>query len=103
MVLLPSIYPNVAKAYAANNDMEKAYRYLDSANIAKDSVAKRRNNLFTSDVEHKIEIEKHFAYIKGKEADMEQQTLFKNALFAVLALLLLLLFFVFRNLSNQKK
>ncbi len=100
------VYPNVARAYAANGDMNKAYRYLDSATRAKEIVDKEKNMVFVSGVQHKIDVEKHMAEIQAKEVELKHQKDFRNSVLAAAAVLLLFttVFFIQRNrIRNEKK
>ncbi len=101
--IISRIYPNVAKAYAANGNIALAYRYLDSANFAKEAEEKSKSAILLSGVQHKIDIEKHISELQKKEAELKHQKLYRNSLLVGFAMLLLLVFFVLKNLSNQKK
>jgi signal transduction histidine kinase len=72
------IFPNVAKAYAANGNFKKAFLYLDSAYIAKYNYESDRNAVFFSGVQHKIDLEKHKAEIRISEDEIKQQKLLRN-------------------------
>ncbi len=99
------IYPNVAKAYAANGFLDSAYSYSDSTNSAKDSLEKHRNTIFLSGVQHKIDVEKHNAELLKKEAEVKQQKLYRNSLFGGLAVVLLFagVFLIQRNKIKKGK
>lgn len=100
------IYPNVARAYAANGDKVKAYNYLDTATRAKEIVEKEKNMVFVSGVQHKIDVEKHMAELQAKEVEVRQQKKFRNSLLGGSAVLLLFsaVFFIQRNrIRNEKK
>ncbi len=101
--VISRVYPNVAAAYAANGNWTLAYAYLDSAVDAKEIVDKEKNLVFLSGVHHKIDMEKHVAELQNKEAELKHQKIYRNSLLLGLAMLLLLVFFILKNLSNQKK
>ncbi|MBI3260294.1 MAG: hypothetical protein HYZ54_12620 [Ignavibacteriae bacterium] len=65
--IVSRIYPNVAKAYAANGNISLAYAYSDSTNNAKEALEKERNIVFLSGVQHKIDFEKHNAELQKKK------------------------------------
>ena len=97
-----NIYPALAKAYEANGNMTLAYAYLDTASVAKDSLARQRNILYLSGAQHKMEASRHMAEMQKKEAELGKQKLIRNFYIAGLVLVLALLFFVYRNYSNQR-
>lgn len=99
------IYPNVAKAFAANGYLDLAYSYSDSTNRAKDSLEKGRNIIFLSGLQHKIDYEKHSAELQKKEAEVKQQKLYRNSLFGGFAIVLLFagVFLMQRNKIKKGK
>lgn len=97
-----TIFPALARAYAASGNMALAYAFLDSGGVAKDSIAQRRNLLTLAGAKHKIEAAKHLAELEEKEAELSQQKIIRNAYIAGLVLVISLLFFVYRNFTNQR-
>jgi preprotein translocase subunit YajC len=102
-LIVKTIYPAIAKAYAANGNMAAAYAFLDSGSVAKDSITQQRNILYLSGVQHKIEAAKHLAEMQKKESELRRQKFIRNVYIIGLALVIMLLFFVYRNYSNQRK
>ncbi len=99
------IYPNVAKAYAANGNTSMAYAYSDSAYNAKDSLEKERNSIFVTGVQHKIDIEKHKAELLKNEAELRQQKIYRNTFIIGFAIVMLFSigFFVQKNKIGKAK
>lgn len=100
------VYPYIAKAYAANGQMDLAYALLDSARIARDSVAEDRNLLHLAGAQHKAEMQRHFLEIEKKESRLKVQTTVRNALiagFGIVALLSVVLVRQKRRISKEKK
>jgi class 3 adenylate cyclase len=99
------IYPNVANAYAANGNMDLAYLYADLTLKAKDSLAKERNMLFVSGVQHKIDVEKHNSELQKKELEVKQQKLYRNSFLGGFTVMLLfaVVFFAQRNKIKKGK
>lgn len=100
--ILSNMYPLIAKTYAANGIMDKAYMYLDSGFVAKDSLNARRNMLYITGAQHKMDTQKHMAELQVKEAQIKKQEIVRNSFIAGFILVMLLLFFVFRNYNNQR-
>ena len=90
------IYPALAKAYAANGIMDKAYSFLDSAAIAND-VAKRTNILVLAGAQHNIEADRHLAEKQKFEHERNMHALTRDILIAGILLIGLLAGLVFRQ------
>lgn len=97
------IYPNVAKAYAANGNIPLAYAYSDSTINVKDSLEKERNIVFLSGVQHKIDFEKHNSELQKKEAEVKQQKLYRNSVFGGFAIVLLFALIVFKQRNKIRR
>lgn len=97
------IFPNVARAYAANGNHIAAFKYMDSAIIAKEAYDKEKNSLFLLGVQHKIDIEKHNAAIKDNEKEINNQKNLRNILvFGIIVLLLLSLMLYLQQIKIRK-
>lgn len=83
------IFPNVAKAYAANGKFDLAYAYQDTAYMAKDAYEKARNSIILAGVQLKIELEKHKSEIRQNEDEVANQKLYRN--FFIIAFFLILI------------
>ncbi|MBK9248489.1 MAG: GHKL domain-containing protein [Ignavibacteria bacterium] len=94
------IYPNVAKAYAANGNMALAYSYSNLAYIANEAWQKERNAIILSGVQHKVDMEKHRAVIQKSEDEVSHQ---KFLLYSVAIGLLIVLIALGMFLSQQGK
>jgi hypothetical protein len=86
-VIQKSIFPALAGAYAANGKMELAYHYLDSATVAKDSIAKSVNQLLLAGAQNIIDADKHLAEVQKYEHEQKIHVLIRNGL--IIGILLL--------------
>lgn len=86
--LISRVFPAIAKAYAANGNMEKAYAYYDSAYAINDIFQRERNAIILSSVQHKVDVEKHYAEIQKKEDEAKRQKLLQNSLIAGLIIVM---------------
>lgn len=94
------IYPNVAKAYAANGNMALAYSYSNLAYIANEAWQKERNAIILSGVQHKVDLEKHRAAIQKTQDEVSHQ---KFLLYSFAIGLLIVLIALGMFLSQQGK
>ena len=104
--LISRIYPNVAKAYAADGNMNLAYRFIDTSITANKLLEKERNMIYVSGVQHKIDVEKHRAELLKTEAEINHQKLFRNSFIAGFAIVLLFsigFFYQKNRISKEKK
>lgn len=99
LAFITRIYPNVAKAYAANGNYEMAFAYLDTAYQVKDAFESERNAVFVSGVQHKIDVEKHKAEMQKTEEEIKQQNIIRNSIIAVFLIVL----FAFLSFYFQQK
>lgn len=99
------VFPIVAKIYAEHGMTREAYLYLDSANIAKDTLTKQKNLLYLMGARNKFEAGKHLDELKQKESEVNKQKLIRNMLIAGLIFLLFfaVVFFVQRNYIKKEK
>lgn len=97
------IFPNVARAYAANGKYTEAFNYMDSALIAKEAYDKEKNSLLLKGVQHKIDIEKHNAAIKENENEIKNQKYFRNILVIGIIVLILLAILFYLQQSKIRK
>lgn len=88
-IAISRIYPNVAKAYAANGQYQIAYAYLDTSYHVKDAIELERNAVFVSGVQHKIDVEKHKAEMQKTQEEIKQQNIIRNAMIVVFLILLI--------------
>jgi signal transduction histidine kinase len=101
--LTTRIYPNIAKAYAANGNMALAYAFYDSAYTANIAWQKERNAIIVSGVQHKIDVEKHQSEIQKSTDEIKHQKLFRNSLlggFLIMLVSLVIFFYQQRKLRN---
>ena len=77
--------------------MDKAYIYLDSAAIAKDTMAKRTNVLILAGAQHNIEADRHLAEIQKFEHDQNMHALTRDILIAGIVLVGILAGLIFRQ------
>lgn len=97
------IFPNVAKAFAANGNYNKAYKYLDSAFIAKTNYENERNAVFFSGFQHKIDVERHKTEIKKNEDEIKNQKFLRNLMvIGFLILFLISIVFYFQQRKFRK-
>jgi len=78
--LLQDIYPRLAKAYAANGDLEMAYKFMDSTTIVTDSIVNQKNMLRLSRVVQKQEREKFELEAQKLDDEKKMQSLTRNSL-----------------------
>jgi len=88
--IVKNIYPSIAKAYALNGMMGQAYRFLDSAARASDSLTKERNGLILAGVQQKLDVEKHIAELQEKEKELVTQKRLRNTFLTGFAIVLVL-------------
>lgn len=99
------LFPKFAKILAANNQIEEAYRFLDTAIVAIDSAQKETNLMMIAGVQEKIELEKQQAELFQKENEIENQKKFRNVLIALFVLTLAFSLIVYkqRNYINTER
>ena len=100
-------YRNIASAYEGLKDYKNAYEYESKFKSLTDSIFNEQNSKNINDLKSNFLLQKKDIEQKGKDAVAEQEIKRqKTLLYASLggvALLILLVFFVFRNLNIQKK
>jgi class 3 adenylate cyclase/Tfp pilus assembly protein PilF len=97
--IVSRIYIALGRAYAINGMQDSAAHFLDSGWVAKDTANARRNILFLTGIQRKLEIEKHKAELSEKELQLSHQ---RKISFAILSGLVLASVFGF-VLYKQKK
>lgn len=99
------VFPIVAKTFAEHGMTGEAYLYLDSANIAKDTLTKHKNLLYLMGARNKFEAGKHLDELRAKEAEVTEQKLIRNMLIVGLFFLLFfaVVFFIQRNDIKKEK
>jgi class 3 adenylate cyclase len=104
--IVKNSYPVMAATYAAMGDHVMAYRFLDSARLAMDTVNRQRNMLYISGVQHKIEADNYLQDLHRKEAELAFQRSQRNWLLAGVAALVVFLLIILRQkkrISIEKK
>lgn len=99
------LFPKFAKILAANNQINEAYLFLDTAIAAIDSAQKETNLMMIAGVQEKIELEKQQAELFQKETEIENQKKFRNVLIALFAITLTFSIIVYkqRNYINKER
>jgi tetratricopeptide (TPR) repeat protein len=83
------IYLRLSRIYAAVGNMELAYKFLDSATVAKDTVDKRTNALILSGIQHKISANDRLMAQERFEKDAQNNKIIRYVLIAGIVLLLI--------------
>lgn len=99
------VYPNIAKSFAENGLTELAYKLLDTAYAAKDSLVRQKNVLYLMGAQHNVEAEKHLDEMRQKEEEVARQKVIRNSLMAGSVVLFLFtgVFFLQRNRIRKEK
>jgi tetratricopeptide (TPR) repeat protein len=85
-----AIYMGLAKAHAANGNMDLAYRFLDSARIAKDSVVKEKNANILAGASHKVVANERLAEQEKFEREAKNYRALRNILIAGIILVVII-------------
>ena len=102
--LAEQIFTCLSKVYSAKNEWKSAYKYADSALMAKDSVAVIFNTQNLSKAKEKIAIVQHKLEADRLENQKKLQLLVRNCLIAGIFLLSVIgLLFINRQRLRQKK
>jgi adenylate cyclase len=97
------LFPKFAKVLAANNQVNEAYRFLDTAITAIDSAQKETNMMMIAGVQEKIELEKQQAELFRKETEIVNQKKFRNILIVLIAITLTFSLIVFKQRNRISK
>jgi len=100
--IIAPVYPLMAKAYAETGNYKLAYDFSDSAKRVSDSESSQKNALILAGAMEKTDIEKHKAEIREHQKELKIQFLIRIFFTISIALLLLVIFFIYRNYRNQK-
>jgi tetratricopeptide (TPR) repeat protein len=103
--VLQIIYSKLAKAYAATGNLQLAYTYMDSAMLAKDSVASQKNVYKLARVQQEQEHEKYEAEVEKLNDQRKLHVLERNSLIGGIVLLavIALLFINRQRLKNNER
>jgi adenylate cyclase len=104
--IIRTSYPHIAASYASVGDYTNAFRFADSARLAADTVNRRRNMLYISGVQHKIEAEQHMRDLQVKETELGMQRSQRNWLLAGLGSLVVFIFIILqqkKRIAKEKK
>jgi hypothetical protein len=91
------IYPVLAKVYAMHGNSALAYAYMDSASVAKDSVAKQTNMLLLTGAHYKVEASKHIEEMERQEQERKRQRWLTNVMAGGFVMFLLIAIFFIRS------
>lgn len=91
------LYPLMSKMYTANGQLGLAYAYMDSAFYVKDSLARRFNALQVTRAQQKNELRNHQEQLATIENQKKVKTVERNALIAVMLILLVVALYIYRN------
>jgi tetratricopeptide (TPR) repeat protein len=83
------IYIRLSRIYAALGNMELAYKFLDSATVAKDTTDKRTNALILSGIQHKISANDRLMAQERFERDAQNNRIIRYILIGGIFLLLI--------------
>jgi len=102
---LQQIYPRLAKVYAANGDLQKAYAFMDSAMIVRDSVTNQKNVMKLARVQQKQEQDKYEAEVQQLNDQKRLHGVIRNSLIGGIVLLavIALLFINRQRLKNNQR
>ncbi len=84
------IYMGLARGYAANGDMDKAYKFLDSAMVAKDSVEKKVNANILAGIQHALSAQERVVEQEQFERDARNNEMLRNILIASIVLIVII-------------
>lgn len=90
----------MAKYYSATGNTDLAYKYMDSARVAKDLMDSKKNTKAIALEEQKMELQKHRAELQKTEDDKKLQILRRNSLLAGVVLISSIMLLVF---NGQKR
>ncbi len=102
---------HLSEAYEGNGDVPNAYKYFKLGKSLSDSLYNGDKTKEITEIQlnytfNKIKVQdsiKHELEVKAKEAQLRTEKNYKYIVSAVLALILVLLFFVFKNYKEKKK
>lgn len=98
------VYRGLYKLYHIKNDLPKAYIYLDSFIVYKDSLAKRNDTKMYGRIEMKLEMQKHQSELQLLESEKSKQIILRDALIiAFLLFTAIAIQGVFRQRLKHKK
>lgn len=97
------LFPKFSKILAANNQVNEAYKFLDTAITAIDSAQKETNLMMIAGVEEKIELEKQQAELYKKESEIDNQKKFRNILIVLIAITFTFSLIVFKQRNRISK
>lgn len=100
---LKDIYQNLSEIYEAEKNFEKAYLYLDKYQITSDSLISEETIGQTANLESKYQITKLDKQMNLLQRENEIKQFKQYVLAGSLIIILLLAFFVFRNLREKIK
>jgi len=84
------LYRNLSDLYNHKGDMRRAYVYLDSFMVFRDSLTKQKDSRMLAQIEAKIETEKHLAKLQLIESERGKQIIVRNAVMIALVLLIII-------------
>lgn len=96
-------YIILGKVYTANGMAERGFVFLDSGRVAKDSVDARRNLLFLTGIQRKVELAKHNAALLNSEQEITKQRQISAGIFGGLLLACVFAWVVFRQKKRINK
>ncbi|MDZ4756799.1 MAG: tetratricopeptide repeat protein [Bacteroidota bacterium] len=97
--LLRKIYNTLSTIYAAKGDGMLAWRYSDSASVARDSVQKKYNNAILSTAKMKLQNEAHQNEVNQLNSEKKLNTYIRNSLLAGILFLVIIAILI---LNRQK-
>ena len=104
--LLQSVYPILARVYAANGQPAVAYAFLDSTMKVKDSIASLKNVLTVARTQQKIQEERYALEVQKAEDAKEINIIIRNSLIIGIVLFTLIAVLFINRLRlkyNQKQ
>lgn len=103
--LLQTVYPKLAKVYAANGDLQMAYGFMDSAMKVKDSLASQKNFVKLATVQQKQEHAKYEAEVQRLAEQKKLHAVIRNSLVGGILLLavIAILFINRQRLKNLQR
>jgi tetratricopeptide (TPR) repeat protein len=84
------IYSGLSKAHAAIGDMDKAYRFLDSATVAREIVGKKQNAHILAGITYKISANERLVEQQQYDRNVRNNAILKYILIGALVLLVII-------------